>query len=75
MGQCEVGMGNSHTRPAPFNFLNRTGMGIVFNKRDEVGMGATRPKLAPLSFLNRAGLTCKSKRHHFDDQKIKKIKK
>ena len=43
--------GISHTRPAPFNFLNGTGMGIVFNKRGGVGMGATRPEPAPLPFL------------------------
>ena len=40
-------MRNSHTRPAPFNFLNWTGMGIVFNKRGGVGMGATRPVVIP----------------------------
>ena len=27
-----TGMGNSHTRPTPFNFLNGTGMRIIFNK-------------------------------------------
>ena len=36
-----------HTRPAPFNFLNETGMIIILNKRNEVGMGATR--LEPVS--------------------------
>ena len=50
-------MGNSHTalpRPAPFNFLNGTGMGIGFAKRGGVGMEATRPEPAPLPFLLRA---------------------
>ena len=52
----EAGTGNSHTRPvpsrpAPFNFLNGTGMRIVFNKRDRIGMEATCPEPAPLSFL------------------------
>ena len=42
---------NSHTRPAPFNFLNGMGMGIVLNKRGGVGMGATRPEPASLPFL------------------------
>ena len=37
----------SHTRPAPFNFLNGTGMRIVFNKRSGVGMGTTRPVVIP----------------------------
>ena len=40
-----------HTRPAPFNFLNGTGMRIVLNKRDRVEMGAIDPKPAPLAFL------------------------
>ena len=38
-------------RPAPFNFLNRMGMGIVLNKWGGVGMEATRPKPTPLSSL------------------------
>ena len=38
-------------RPISFNFLNRTGMGIVFNKQDRVGMEATRPEPTPLPFL------------------------
>ena len=29
-----------HTRPAPFNFLNGTGMRIVSDKRGKVRMGA-----------------------------------
>ena len=38
-------------RPAPFKFLNGTGMGFILNKRGGVGMGATRPEPAPLPFL------------------------
>ena len=44
-------MGISHTRPAPFNFLNGTGMRIVFNKRGGVGMGVTRLIVIPTVFL------------------------
>ena len=33
-----------HTRPAPFNFLNGTGMRIVSNKRGKVRTGATGPR-------------------------------
>ena len=57
-------MGNFHTCPALFNFLNGMGMRIVFNKwlngmgmrivfnkRGRVGMGATRREHAPLPFL------------------------
>ena len=51
MGRGGAGLGISHTRPAPFNFLNGTGMGIIFDKRGGVGMGATRPEPAPLPFL------------------------
>ena len=40
-----------HTRFAPFNFLNGTGMGFVLNKWGRVGMGATRPEPAPFPFL------------------------
>ena len=43
-GRGRTSMRISHTRPAPFNILNGTGMGIVFNKRGGVGMGATRPE-------------------------------
>ena len=39
-----------HPTPS-FNFLNGTGMGIIFNKRGGVGMGATYPKPTLLSFL------------------------
>ena len=39
-------------RPAPFNFLNGTGMGIGLNKRGGVGRGAPRPEPAPLPSLN-----------------------
>ena len=51
-----AGMGIYHTRPAPprpapFKFLNGTGMEIILNKRAGVGMGVTRPEPAPLSFL------------------------
>ena len=48
-------MGISHTCPAPFNFLNGTGMGIGFAKRGGVGMGATHPEPAPLPFLPMGG--------------------
>ena len=34
-------------RLAPFNFLNGTGMRIIFYKRGGVGMGATRPVAIP----------------------------
>ena len=44
-------MGNSHIHPAPFNFLNGTGMRIILNKWGGVGMGATRPEPAPLPSL------------------------
>ena len=50
-------MKNSHARPAPFNFLNGTGMGIVFNKRGAVGMGAIRPEPASLPFLSKSSCT------------------
>ena len=50
-------MTNSHTRPALFNFLNGTGMGIVFNKWGEVGMGAIRPEPVPLPFLGKSSCT------------------
>ena len=49
-----AGMGIYHTRPArpaPFKFLNGTGMGIILNKRGGVGMGATRPEPTPLPSL------------------------
>ena len=52
MGRSGAGLGISHTRPAPFNFLNGTGMRIIFYKRGRVGMGATRPEPAPLPFLH-----------------------
>ena len=45
-----AGMKNSHTRPAPFNFLNGTGMRIVFNKWGAVRMSdpsRTRPVAIP----------------------------
>ena len=50
-GRGGAGLGISHTRPAPFNFLNGTGMGIIFYKRGGVGMRVTRPEPAPLPFL------------------------
>ena len=33
--------------PAPFNFLNGTGMRIALNKRGEVGSRASRPVVIP----------------------------
>ena len=48
MGWGGAGLGISHTRPAPFNFLNGTGMRIDFAKRGGVGMGATRPVTIPI---------------------------
>ena len=44
------GVGNFPYPPrlAPFNFLNGTGMGIIFNKWGGVGMGATRPVAIPM---------------------------
>ena len=34
-------------RPAPFNFLNGTGMGIALNKRGRVRRGAPCPVAIP----------------------------
>ena len=47
-----AGMGIYHTRPArpaPFKFLNGTGMGIILNKRGGVGgdPSRTRPVAIP----------------------------
>lgn len=43
-------------RPAPFNFLNRTGMGIALNKQGGVGRGAPRPVAIPNFFQLLAGV-------------------
>ena len=46
-----MGMRNSLTRPAPFNFLNGMEMRVILNKLDEIGIGAIRLELVPLSSL------------------------